>query len=88
MDKDVLPSFFTGFIMGAIVGAAIGFLYAPLTGKDTREIVKEGASKIKARTAEIAEDVKEVAVETVEDVREVTTEAIDKAHARGGEAVK
>ena len=71
MDKDVFPDLFTGFIIGAIVGAAIGFLCAPLTGKDTREIVKEGAIKIKSRTAGLAEDVKAV-----------TAEAIDKVHTK------
>ena len=77
MDKDL----FTGFIIGVIVGAAIGFLYAPFPGKDAREIVKEGAIKIKSRTAELAEDVKEVAVKTVEDIKEVKAETIEKAHA-------
>ena len=82
MDKDVFPGFFTGFIIGAIVGVAIGFLSAPFPGKETREIVKEGAIKIKSRTAELAGDVKEVAVKTVEDVKAVTTETIEKVHSK------
>ena len=82
MDNDVFPDLFTGFIIGAIVGAAIGLLCAPLTGKDTREIVKKGAIKIKSRTAELAEEVKEVAVKTVEDVKVVTAEAKDKVHTK------
>jgi len=82
-DKDVFPSFFTGFIVGAIVGAAIGFLYAPFPGKDTRELVKEEASKIKSHAAVLAEDVKEVATKTVGDVKVVATEAKKKVHPKG-----
>jgi len=61
MERDTTSGFFTGFIMGVIVGAAIGFLYAPNPGKETREIVKDRAGKIKSRTAAIAEEVKEKA---------------------------
>ena len=34
-------SFLTGLILGAVVGLAIGFLYAPQSGKETRELLKE-----------------------------------------------
>jgi gas vesicle protein len=61
MEHDATSGFLTGFIMGVIVGAAIGFLYAPHPGKETREIVKDQAGKIKSKTAAIAEEVKEKA---------------------------
>jgi gas vesicle protein len=61
MEHDTTSGFFTGFLMGVIVGAAIGFLYAPNPGKETREIVKDQAVKIKAKTAQLADEVKEKA---------------------------
>ena len=41
-DRDS-SSFITGLILGTVVGLAIGFLYAPQTGKETRELLKEKA---------------------------------------------
>ena len=61
MEHDATSSFFAGLVMGVIVGAAIGFLYAPNPGKETRELVKDRAGKIKSKTAAIAEEVKEKA---------------------------
>lgn len=63
-DKDTGPSFSTGFILGAVVGVAIGFLYAPKPGKETRELLKEKAEKAKAKADEVAEKAKETAAET------------------------
>ena len=49
--------------MGAVVGLAIGFLYAPQPGEETRELLKEKAEEVKEKAAEVAERVKETAVE-------------------------
>lgn len=46
------------FILGATIGAAIGFLFAPKAGKETRKIVKNKADDLLAKAKEI--DVKEV----------------------------
>ena len=43
-DKESGSSFIAGFIIGAIAGVAIGFLYAPKSGKETRAYLKEKAS--------------------------------------------
>ena len=61
MEHNSTSGCFIGFIMGVIVGAAIGFLYAPNPGKETRELVKDRAAKIKVKTAQLAEEVKEKA---------------------------
>ena len=42
-DKDTGSSFAIGFIIGAIAGVAVGFLYAPKAGKETRALLKEKA---------------------------------------------
>ena len=41
-------SAFTGFVMGAIVGAGIALLMAPATGTETRRRLRETAMKLKS----------------------------------------
>lgn len=40
MSKDYL----VGFLSGALVGGIIALLYAPMAGKETRQLIKEKAS--------------------------------------------
>jgi len=54
-------SFALGFLLGAVAGVAIGFLYAPKSGKETRELLKEKAGEIKEKAEEGFEKVKETA---------------------------
>jgi gas vesicle protein len=62
MDKNGLSS----FLLGLGVGVGIGMLFAPKSGQETRELIKnkagEGADVLKQRTA----DVKQTAAEWVE----------------------
>ena len=32
----------TGFVLGAVAGIAIGLMLAPKTGRDTRDLVRQG----------------------------------------------
>ena len=61
MDDRDGTSFFTGLILGTIVGLAIGFLYAPRPGKETRELLMEKAEVAKEKAAEVAKKVKQTA---------------------------
>ena len=59
MNKDTTSSSFTvGLIVGAVVGLAIGFLYAPQSGKETRRMVKEKASAIKEKASKAVSKIK------------------------------
>ena len=62
-DKDTGTGLTIGFILGATVGLAIGFLYAPRPGKETRELLKEKAEEVKEKASEVVEKVKETAAE-------------------------
>ena len=44
-DKDA-GTFAIGFLIGAITGVAIGFLYAPKSGRETRALLKEKAEDL------------------------------------------
>lgn len=62
-DKDSGVNFTIGFLVGAAVGVAIGFLYAPKTGKETRELLKEKALEAREKAGEVAEKAKDAATE-------------------------
>lgn len=67
-DRDS-TSFLTGLILGAVVGLAIGFLYAPKSGKETRELLKEKAVVAKQKATEVAKKVKQTADEAIKKVQ-------------------
>ena len=62
------------FILGAVSGAAVALLYAPATGKDTREILGEKAREGRERAREAAERGRQV----LNDGRDSLTSAIEK----------
>ncbi len=68
--KDTGISFTAGFILGAVAGVAIGFLYAPKPGKETRELLKEKTEKAREKASEVAEKAKEAATKTEKRVEE------------------
>lgn len=73
-DRDTGSSFAVGFIIGAIAGVAIGFLYAPKAGKETRALLKEKAVEVKEKASEVAEKAKEKAGEVAEKAKEAAAE--------------
>ncbi len=52
-EKESGSSFFVGFLVGIIAGAAIGILYAPKAGKETRALLKEKAVEFKEKAGEV-----------------------------------
>ena len=69
-DKDGSGSFAIGFILGAVVGVAVGFLYAPKSGRETRELIKEKAEEVKEKAEEVTEKAKEAAAVAKKKVEE------------------
>ena len=68
--KDTGISFTAGFIIGAVAGVAIGFLYAPKPGKETRALLQEKAEKAREKASEVAEKAKEAATKAEKRVEE------------------
>jgi gas vesicle protein len=69
-DKESGSNFIAGFIIGAIAGVAIGFLYAPKSGKETRALLKEKAGEVKEKASEVTGRAKEAALEAGRKVKE------------------
>jgi gas vesicle protein len=51
-------NFFTGMIIGTVIGLAIGFLFAPQSGAETREMLKDKAREARDKAADITDKVK------------------------------
>ena len=62
------------FLLGAVSGAAVALLYAPASGRDTRDYLGEKAREGRARAAEAAAKGREALTQG----RETLTNAIDR----------
>jgi gas vesicle protein len=62
------------FILGAVSGAAVALLYAPASGRETRERLSERAEEARARAAEAAAKGRDVLTQG----RETLTTAIER----------
>jgi len=50
-----------GFVLGAVVGVAIGMLYAPRPGTETRAMIADKADEVREKVSEAVDMVKEKA---------------------------
>lgn len=49
MNKDSASGFGIGVLAGVVIGAALGLIFAPKTGRETREIIGEKTSEVVAK---------------------------------------
>lgn len=52
-EKEGGSSFFIGFLVGVLAGTAIGILYAPKPGKETRAMLKEKTTEFKDKATDM-----------------------------------
>ncbi len=74
MENKTLAGFGIGLVTGVIIGGVIALLYAPKSGKETRELIKDKAT-------EVAETVKEKTSGVIDTVKEAASEASRKGEA-------
>ncbi len=58
MAEERASSFFSGLIAGTIIGFALGILFAPQSGEETRAVLKDKADEWLEKGKEAVEDVK------------------------------
>ena len=78
-------SILLAFLLGAVSGAALALLYAPATGRDTREFLGEKARQGRDRAAEAAQKGRQVlnqGRETLNSAIERGREAYQQARTR------
>ena len=68
MNNDQAKGFGIGLLVGAVVGGVIALLYAPRTGKETRQLIKDKAIGV-------VDTAKEKGSEVMDAVREKASEA-------------
>ena len=65
--------------IGAVIGLAVGFLYAPRAGKETRKILKDKVKITKAKAAEITQKSKEIIKDEIKIASNKVDEFIQEA---------
>jgi gas vesicle protein len=70
-----------GFLTGAIIGGVVGLLYAPKSGKETREFLKTKAEHTKQEAYILAEHAKEVAIEKARKAKAAAAAAHEEVEA-------
>ncbi len=68
-----------GFLAGTLVGAAIGVLYAPRPGRETRGIIKTKAEHTAEEALHVAEHARDRAVERLERAKSAVASAKKRA---------
>ena len=74
VNRDHTIGFGVGLLTGAVIGGVVALLYAPRTGKETRQLVKDKA-------VDVADAVKFKTIEVVDAVKDAASEASRKGQA-------
>jgi gas vesicle protein len=75
--SDTKDTFFA-FLLGGIVGVAIGILYAPKSGKETRKSIKRLSEDIVDNVNDFSEDITKAGKRIYEEGREKVLSGKDK----------
>ena len=82
---------FGTFIWGLLIGAAAALLYAPKSGRETREELSDSMTRLRDQAEGKVREVQDTVTEVVEDARRQFEEGVDtarKAVETGRQAVK
>jgi len=63
-----------GFILGGVLGASLAMLFAPESGRRTRERLRDLAADVRDKTLDLSEDLRDKAEDAVERGREAYEE--------------
>jgi gas vesicle protein len=74
MNKDNAIGFGIGFLTGAVIGGGLALLYAPRSGKQTRQLIKDKATAV-------VDAIEEKTSGVIDMVEDAASEASRKGHA-------
>ncbi|MDP2755252.1 MAG: YtxH domain-containing protein [Nitrospirota bacterium] len=66
------------FLLGGLIGASVALLYAPKSGRETREDISKTAKLIKNKSVDLAEEM----IETVNDLTNNVKDNINREKSR------
>jgi len=72
-----MESFIKGFVVGSIAGAITGILFAPKSGKETRQEIYDSAEKMRKQIADTAEHQKDVYVEKKDKLKKALNAGVE-----------
>ncbi|MFA5182879.1 MAG: YtxH domain-containing protein [Syntrophales bacterium] len=93
--SDRAGDFLKGLVIGGLVGAVIGILYAPKSGKETREEIGKKAEELLSKAKEEYEQALEksrktyeTAVSRLKKIEEAAREKVGELESKAGEMVE
>lgn len=87
MARDNGDGFWAGLVLGAFVGAAAAFLFAPAPGEETRERLREQGIVLRERAEVFSEEARRRAEEISQRGRELLEERVARLEALVEEAI-
>jgi gas vesicle protein len=75
-------TFFTGMVIGSLVGAATALMLAPQSGEETRALLRDKSIELKDKAVEYSQDVQMRAEKTLQDTREQLDVVVEDLRAR------
>ena len=78
IDKSSVGKFMAGFLVGGAVGAVMGILFAPKSGEEMRNEIKEHAKENYSKAQEAVAELQSRADDVLEDMKEKGDEIIGK----------
>ena len=86
--QDQAASFFTGFLIGGLIGAATALILAPQSGEETRSQIRDRSIELKDKAETTYADLQKKVEATVADLREKVDELsvrVDEVISQGKE---
>lgn len=83
-DNDSGIAFVSGFLLGGVLGAAIGMLLAPKSGAETRADIVEHSDVWKHRAEDLAGQISQNIAPTIETLRQQVSPAVEVVRERMG----
>jgi gas vesicle protein len=65
-DRGSAPVILLAFLLGGVVGAGLALLFAPLSGKETRDRIKDLVEEVKEKAEGAVEEIKDKVKETLD----------------------
>ena len=81
-DNNDFGSFFAGFVIGGLVGAAMALMLAPQSGEETRRIIQDRSIELRDKAVETSQEAIALAEKTMEETRVKTNQSLEELRGR------